>query len=97
MKTEIIHVKDLKVGDRIIMIKNGQVKPNWTAEVIIFEPTIFDDYKYIEVKASNRSEGWIQDGMGSKDCVKSIGFDNSVLVEWDNNQSRPNSGSNVLQ
>ena len=93
MKTEIIHVKDLKVGDRIIMIKNGQVKPNWTAEVISFVPTIFA----AQVKASNWSEGWIQDGMGSKDCVESIFLDHSVLVEWDNNQSRPNSGSNVLQ
>ena len=33
MKVEIIEVKDLKVGDRIVETQNGQVQPNWTAEV----------------------------------------------------------------
>ena len=33
MQVEIIEVKDIKVGDRIVRTYNNQVQPNYTAEV----------------------------------------------------------------
>ena len=33
LKVEMIDVKDLKVGDRVVIDINGQVKPEWVLEV----------------------------------------------------------------
>jgi len=94
MKVEIIDVKDLKVGDRIVMTLGSQVQPNWTAEVIGFEFKHNEKPDFVKVEISNWSEGWTRDGMGLQDSIDTQILRESVLVEWDNSQSRPNTLKN---